>query len=874
MRIKHPYPDKFDIPVNFWGFTVKDIARTTVFGGAGYAVAGPPGAIAGAGTGVALSKIKPKGHSIESHLTSLATLPIRHGSFPEIAEIYDTGVILDNGTAAGFIAVDACDLDMLSERGQKALSRAYWELFKVIEYPVEIQSKQQEVSLAEYPTPRSTGLSTRHVVAIKVPDQPGQFKTLEKRCREVRNELSKGRLSATHITGDQLHQLFPKSRSRQDPNPGLKTYEKERGNLRHHKPYYVEGISGDATLGWICDILNSDYPVDVVQVVEPVDTKTPKKINRMLDRLSAEIPVASTFGRRRKLQQARETAEWLLEEQSRGEELVRYGVYIYPKASDRAGLEETADAVRKVLYRHSVNFQNATFRTHKAAKTWSSCTGDALDKKQIVPATTAAMGLPFATRDRLKDGICYGIDTRNEMPVTLDRFSWNAGHTIIAGTTGSGKSYEAKLLLIREIPRHDDIEVKIVDPKTEYSRVGKLLQDLGTDVQIYYPTDSAQDVDDELADAVRDAYRKARSTEKKTIIVVDEARRLLRTSKGASALSDLVSEGRDKNVAVTLITQTIGDFYNHSQGEAILANVPCKILFNHESVDEKAASAFQLSPTEAADLRNLMRGDDDGTDHSQAIIEVTGRLKAKLRILSTPEEHKAITGEEHPFKESFENRDGDSGNGRHPDGKSGKGGGGFRGRIPSVSLPSPSFNFGVKSWDRGLLSRAATLTRQGLSRARELSEFTVVTIASFIWHLGKEISSGLSDISFDVEPSNSSENPGPDPDKYEFNGFRDPPFHVGPIKVRNKPGRTPIDRYSWPVSELDPRTAVQRSDVDYALQVGQHTIGLGYNWSRVRESDTPDRVAVVMLAGYCDVPRHYVRKHVWVNKSNQHGGRT
>lgn len=652
MSVKHPFPEDIDVPLSFWGFTPKDLVRIGIASGVGWVAtepmlgAGIIGATTGIGLGIAVSKIKPQGSTVDNHLKNAIDLVTRKrsGTLPGVDHLFTSGIIADNGTAVGIVKIHSCDLGILSTNEQNALSHAYRGLFTVIDYPVEIHSIQKEVKLGEYPTSRDTGIRTDHYAVIRVPEQTRHQEEVEKRCSEVRNALNRGDLSAHHVTGQELIDLV-------ETIPDQLTYQARPTELQsnfdelsYSKPLFVEDVKGTADLGWVSDILNADAPVDIVQVITPEDPKIPTRIERIIDRINAERTTAVTEKRRRELAEARDAANWMLDQYSRGEQLVRYGVYLYPKTRNRSELEDAVRTIKHVLHQNRVSFRSAIFRTHQAIRSRSPFSHDTLNKTRLVPAATAAMGLPFATQDRLDEGVCYGIDTRNGMPVTLDRFIWNVGHEVIAGTTGSGKSYESKLLLLRAASHYDELSIILIDPKPEYSAIEHHLQQRDVDVQRYSPEDPAADNAEELTDAVRRAYRQAIETDEKTIVVVDEAHRLLRNRDGTAALSTLLREARHTNTAVTLVTQTIDDFYKHQDGPDILKTVPCKILFGHESVDDSAANAFGLSPKEAAQLRNLARGDDQETDHSQAIIEVSGRMKTKLRIESTRAEHEAIEG--------------------------------------------------------------------------------------------------------------------------------------------------------------------------------------------------------------------------------------
>lgn len=85
--------------------------------------------------------------------------------------------------------------------------------------------------------------------------------------------------------------------------------------------------------------------------------------------------------------------------------------------------------------------------------------------------TQAAMyTFPLANADLSHaDGIWYGINRSTNSNVILDRFQLQSPHSLVLGSSGSGKSYSSKLEALRALMH--GLPVIVVDPDAEYERM-------------------------------------------------------------------------------------------------------------------------------------------------------------------------------------------------------------------------------------------------------------------------------------------------------------------------------------------------------------------------------------------------------------------
>jgi type IV secretory pathway VirB4 component len=93
-----------------------------------------------------------------------------------------------------------------------------------------------------------------------------------------------------------------------------------------------------------------------------------------------------------------------------------------------------------------------------------------LAQKRNLDSSSAALSFPFVSSELVQEsGILYGINKSNNSLVIIDRFSLNNANSIIFAQSGSGKSYTAKVEILRHLMQ--GTKVIIIDPEREYKQL-------------------------------------------------------------------------------------------------------------------------------------------------------------------------------------------------------------------------------------------------------------------------------------------------------------------------------------------------------------------------------------------------------------------
>lgn len=693
-------PGTLEVGTRIFGhLTVKDLTRLLTPATAAYLLLQSiPAVLAALAIGAAWYLWTP----YNQHLDTLLRNLVRWNTTPEKLESAKPRqkTLETEEAVTAVLQITPSNLDIKTEAEKKAVHSVYQELLDEVNYSFKILSKQEDLSLEDYrhsiahhKSPQKgvkaeysaycgelsqRNLSTTtHYIAVRAEkhrengltrifqgSSPDRGKNLRRelasRCREIIETINRGDLQVELVTSEEIKEL-------NHVQPGLEPSANwsslpETSGGEYRKTLYISDYPSSVELGWPIQLLRVNGLVDITQIIKPKKPgRTAKKLQRTSQKLDSEIDSVLRQGYRgtNKLETLLDDTEWMLDLLAERKcTPVEHGVYITAKGESEADCLQTLRQVQNRLDTLQIDYTEPVLRTDQALHTTHPANSDKLDETQLVPSTGAAAGFPFGTQPRQEDyGVIYGVDTRDGTPILADRFQWTSHSMARMGTVGSGKSYAAKLELLRTSLIYDNLQIIIVDPKQEYGVLTKCLSGEvynldNPDVEIpdsnvcYQVHERGQEENvDLLTDLVRSIYSHASNTEKKTLVLIDEARILLNDEEGRQVLNQFVLEGRDTNTAVTLVTQNASHFTHCREGREILDNVPCKVFMRHERVPDSVVDYFQLSERERQELYELKTGTD--SPYSEALLKISGRLDTRVKVEATDVEDTIINhGEE------------------------------------------------------------------------------------------------------------------------------------------------------------------------------------------------------------------------------------
>lgn len=242
------------------------------------------------------------------------------------------------------------------------------------------------------------------------------------------------------------------------------------------KTMFVFSYPRYLSTGWFSPVINLPDLVDVSIFIHPVDTGIAmRSLRKKSAQIESQVMSAQAKGlvRNPLLETALQDVENLRDSlQTAEEKLFKVGVYITIYADSEKELRKLETDITNTLDARLINLKPANY---EQVKGFSSTMPVNIDELQIhTPLNSSPLSslFPFISLDLTSDeGIMYGVNRHNNTLVIFDRFSLENANTVIFGKAGSGKSYAAKLEIIRSMMFGS--EVIVVDPENEYETLAK-----------------------------------------------------------------------------------------------------------------------------------------------------------------------------------------------------------------------------------------------------------------------------------------------------------------------------------------------------------------------------------------------------------------
>lgn len=250
----------------------------------------------------------------------------------------------------------------------------------------------------------------------------------------------------------------------------------------------VFGYPREITAGWLAPLLSYPGPIDVALHVEPLPNDLAAgRLKRQRARFESTLQADAARSRISdpEIQAAASDARQLMSDLATGEgRLFRVGLYISVRGCSERELDIEVGRVRSLCSSLLMDTRPTTFR---AVQGWLTTLPLGLDRvRQRRTFDTAALAncFPFTSCEiESSGGVLYGKNATTGTALFLDRFSLENYNQVVLAHSGKGKSYFAKLQILRSLC--EGVEVLVVDPENEYERlaraVGGSIISLGAD---------------------------------------------------------------------------------------------------------------------------------------------------------------------------------------------------------------------------------------------------------------------------------------------------------------------------------------------------------------------------------------------------------
>ena len=237
------------------------------------------------------------------------------------------------------------------------------------------------------------------------------------------------------------------------------------------RTFFVVAYPRFLTEGWMEPILNLEKVFDISIFVHPMDTSDVlKKFQKKVAEVQSQISSREEKGfvRDPELEAAYQNLENLRDKLQQAEErLFDVGLYISLYGDNEDEIEKVENDIRSILDSRLVYLKPALFQQEQGFRSTMPIGTDELMVHTKFNTEPLASFFPFTSFDLTADtGILYGINRHNSSLVLFDRFSLENYNSVTFATSGSGKSYTAKLEILRSLMF--GTEVIVIDPEHEY----------------------------------------------------------------------------------------------------------------------------------------------------------------------------------------------------------------------------------------------------------------------------------------------------------------------------------------------------------------------------------------------------------------------
>ena len=138
-------------------------------------------------------------------------------------------------------------------------------------------------------------------------------------------------------------------------------------------------------------------------------------------------------------------------------------------------------------------------------------------------------------------------------------------------------------------------------------------------------------------------YERAKSTDKKVMLVIDEAHYLTKDARSLDFLSQAVRHSRHYDLSINFITQTIDEFFSHEKAKTIVENCSIKLFQKLDTdIPDDIATTLGLNESEQQYIRNAQAGKQEA-GFSQALLGVGSHGYIPIKVIASEFEETLIT---------------------------------------------------------------------------------------------------------------------------------------------------------------------------------------------------------------------------------------
>ncbi|MCS7183865.1 MAG: ATP-binding protein [Patescibacteria group bacterium] len=229
--------------------------------------------------------------------------------------------------------------------------------------------------------------------------------------------------------------------------------------------------------GWLEKIISLEEIFNLSLFFTPRETGSIiKQLEKQLLRIESQIAERQQRGMTRspELETGYRDIEMLRDAIIQGtEKILNIGVYLTIFSEKKEELLIKEKKILKILESSLILAKTVVFEQQEALISSLPLGLDELNVNYLMNSSSASSFFPFISSElSMENGILLGINLSDNSLVLFDRFAFENAHMVIFARSGSGKSYTAKLEIMRNLMMGQ--EVIVLDPENEYQSIAEI----------------------------------------------------------------------------------------------------------------------------------------------------------------------------------------------------------------------------------------------------------------------------------------------------------------------------------------------------------------------------------------------------------------
>ena len=236
----------------------------------------------------------------------------------------------------------------------------------------------------------------------------------------------------------------------------------------------ISGYPYVASTGWLNMLINFNHNCDISYHIEQVDPQLAlPKLNRKITELESTKRAMLKSGKviGSEITDPLDSAMQLKDKIQRGQEkLFQVSIYVAVTAKSVNELDKVTTLLETLLSTRLFYTKVSVFQQIEGLQSILPRGENQLNQRRNLDSSSAALTFPFISSELVQEsGILYGVNKSNNSLVIIDRFALNNANSIIFAQSGSGKSYTAKVEILRHLMQ--GTSVIVIDPEREYKQL-------------------------------------------------------------------------------------------------------------------------------------------------------------------------------------------------------------------------------------------------------------------------------------------------------------------------------------------------------------------------------------------------------------------